>query len=211
MKYRVLYDQKKDTVVIGSSVYHECLVRDLSRMMPTQQMTLEQVCDQNEQWLQDHQFFFATSNLMWKKHVVETLESRHLDWITVINENSAIDESCHLGKGVLVNNFNVLLDGTKVGDHVVITNQCLLSHQVNIGNMCHISPRCHFNWCDIGAYTCLASNCTMLGQDQQSRVTVPAGCNFKLDSRVTRSLDQSGTYVGMRLVDSRGSLEYKFF
>lgn len=211
MNYRLCHDHNKPIVLVGSSVYHENLLRDLSRITTTYQYSMEDILQKSIQWMTDHQFFMACSNVAWKKKVVESLSEYSVDWITVINENSEIDESCQLGRGVWINNHNVLMDNCNIGDHVVITNQCLLAHKVTVGDFSHLSPRCYLNWCDIGRYNCLASNCTVLGENSIVKISTSDCCNFIFNSIVTKTLTSPGTYYSKKMIDKRNSLEYKFF
>lgn len=211
MRYRILYDLARPTVLVGSGVYHGNLLRDLSRITPTEICSLEHVCAQDEQWFSQRQFFYATSNLAWKKHITDALCDKKPDWISVINENSEIDESCFVGRGVWINNHNILMDHCSIGDHSVITNQCLLAHHVSVGDFCHLSPRCVLNWCDIGRYNCLAFNCMMLGSGSTHKVVTADRCNFQLNTVCHDSILLAGTYKNKRLMDARDSLDYKFF
>jgi len=211
MKYKLLYDQNRPTVLVGSSVYHENLLRDLCRITSTEICSLEHVLAQDEYWFSQRQFFFATSNLAWKKHITDALRVKQPVWISVINENSEIDESCSIGRGVWINNHNILMDHCSIGDHSVITNQCLIAHQVSVGDFCHFAPRCFLNWCDIGAYNCLASNCMILGSGYTNKLTTTDRCNFQLNTVLNDSISLAGTYKNKRLVDTRDSLDYKFF
>ncbi len=211
MRYRILYDLDRPTVLVGSSVYHENLSRDLSRITPTEICSLEHVLAQNDQWISQHQFFYATSNLSWKKHIADALCAKKIDWISVINENSEIDESCILGRGVWINNHNILMDHCRIGDHSVITNQCLLAHHVDLGDFSHLSPRCYLSWCNIGRYTCFASNCIVLGSNNMKKVVTADRCNFTLNTLLKNNISLAGTYTHKRLIDQRDSLTYKFF
>ena len=211
MNYRLLYDLGKPTVLIGYSVYHQNLLRDLSKMVPTEMYSLDQICNHDDQWLQDRQFFYASSNMAWKKNIASVLNHKSIDWISIINANSEIDESCTVGRGVWINNHNILMDTCSIGDHSVITNQCLLGHYVSVGDFCHIGPRCFLSWCDIGLYNCLASNCTILGRDQSNKISTVDRCNFKLNSCINKSITKAGTYQNKTLVDKRDSLEHKLF
>lgn len=211
MKYRIHYDLGRPVVLVGHSVYHDNLQRDLNRLIATEIHSLEHILSQNDEWMSERQFFHATSNIAWKKHLTDALSVKNVAWISVVNENSEIDESCFLGRGVWINNHNVLMDHCRIGDHAVITNQCLLGHHVDLGEFSHLSPRCHLSWCSIGRYNCLASNCTVLGSDHMVRVTTADRCNFKLNTVLTSNISLAGTYKDKKLVDARDSLVYKFF
>jgi serine acetyltransferase len=211
MKYSIYYDLGRPTVLVGSSVYHENLRRDLSRITPTEICSLEHILSQTDEWLSQRQFFHATSNLAWKKHLTEALGVKNPAWISVINENSEIDESCFVGRGVWINNHNILMDHCNIGDHSVITNQCLLGHHVDLGEFSHLAPRCYLSWCSIGRYNCLASNCTVLGSDHSSRVSTADRCNFTFNTVLNKNISLAGTYRNKKLIDARDSLTYKFF
>lgn len=211
MRYRIHYDLGRPTVLVGSGVYHGNLQRDLDRLTPTEICSLEHILAQTDGWLSQRQFFYATSNLVWKKNLTDVLSGKNIAWISVVNENSEIDESCFLGRGVWINNHNILMDHCNIGDHSVITNQCLLGHYVDLGEFSHLSPRCYLNWCSIGRYNFFASNCTVLGSNHNAKVITADRCNFTFNTVLNDNISLTGTYKNKKLVDARDSLDYKFF
>lgn len=204
-----MHDHGLPLVLVGHSCYHDTLLSYLAHHQ-VQKHTIEWIESQSQDWIQSHQFFFATSNLAWKQEVCTRMNRLDPQWCSVINQNSAICESTVIGRNVFVNNLNTIMDQCIIHDHSCVTNHCALMHHVSVGAGSHIGPMSYANWTELGKFTCTGVRTSFLGSTQ-SPVQVVDNCNIMANSVIRRNITESGTWLNHRLLDSHNSLQRRFF
>ena len=171
-------------------------------------VSLEYAVAQESDWWAERQFMCAVTNVAFKKQVVNAVAARNPDWFSVIENSSEICRDVQIGKNTLINFHNVLYDGTEIGNHVTLTNFLMLSHDVKIKDMCHISPYSYLCFTDLQQGVCVGLRSSFPGKPHES-ISVAAWSNLAMDSRVTRSITEPGTYYGNRKLNNLSSLDIK--
>ena len=206
MHYKILYDHDKPLVFVGHSYHNRCLNRYFDYHRSTQIISIEDLEQQDLAWLQNHQFMCAMSNVSFRLKVKNFLESKSVDLFSVVSEDSVLGHNVTIGRSTLINHKNVLYDDAQVGDFSCITNFVMISHDVIIGDLCHIAPYCYFSFATTGTGNFVGMNNQFFGYPE-TMISTPAWCNFYANGRLTESVETSGTWAGRKLVDNRTSLE----
>jgi acetyltransferase-like isoleucine patch superfamily enzyme len=206
MNYKILYDHDKPLVFVGHSYHNRCLNRYFSPSRSSQLVSIEELEQQSQTWLQDHQFMCVMSNVSFRLKVKNFFKDVPADLFSVVSADSVLGHNVTIGRSTLINHKNVLYDDAKVGDFSCITNFVMISHEVIIGDLCHIAPYGYFSFCSIGHGNFVGINNQFFGYPE-TKILTPAWCNFYANGRLTESVASSGTWAGRKLVDDRTSLE----
>lgn len=208
MHYNILHDQQKTLTFVGNTFHNSNLYNNFKQIRPCEKITLEQAQDQSTDWYKQRQFMCAVTNISFKKLVVETLNKHNVKWFSVVHSTNCIQDNVTIGKNTLINYHNVISEDATIGDHVTISNFCNLSHNVFIGDMCHLSPYVYLCFTTLLNGVCVGLRSSFPGKPT-SPMTIAEWTNILMESRITKSLDQSGTYAGNRCINSELSHETK--
>lgn len=206
MTYNTLHDQKKIITLVGNTFMNRTLFEYFRQQRPVEQVSLEDAVSRDEGWFLDRQFFCGANNIDFKKIVADKLSKKNASWISVISTKSDLSPDAQIGGNVFVNHFTVILDDAKIGDHCTVAPHAMLSHGVEVGPCSHIAPYCYLCFSRLGQGSCLGLRSTFTAK-KHSPIQIADWCNFYVDSRVTASIDKSGTYFGQRLIGNANSLE----
>ena len=208
MHYNILHDQQRILTFVGNTYHNNNLYNSFKTIRPCEKVTLEDAQNQNKDWYQQRQFMCAVTNIAFKNLVVETLNKHHVEWFSVVHSTNCIQDNVVIGKNTLVNYHNVISEDASIGDHVTISNFCTLSHEVTIGNMCHLSPYVYLCFTNLSKGVCVGLKSSFPGKPTLP-ITVTEWTNILMESRITKSLPEPGTYAGNRCINSETSLETK--
>lgn len=204
-----MYDNGKPLVFVGRSFHNKALYKYFSSKRNCYQLSIEEVMDKPDDWINKHQFFCAVSIIEFKVLVQNQLAARNAHLFSVVSSNSEIGADVKIGRSTLINHFNTLYDDAIVGDFVTVSNYIQLGHNVIVNDACHVAPYCYASFSTIGKGNYLGLRGSFHGYPDTPIVTAEY-TNFNADSRVSKSVELSGTYYGNRLTDKRNSLELVF-
>jgi len=208
MNYRILYDLDRRLCFIGDTWHNHTQHRYWSQFRPSELVSLEHALVQSPDWWQQRQFMCAVTNVAFKKQVVDAVSFQNPAWFSVVENSSGICHNVQIGKNTLINFHNVIYDGTEIGDHVTLTNFLMLSHQVKVADMCHISPYTYLCYTTLMPGVCVGLRSSFPGKPSDP-IQIAAWSNLLMDSRVTKTIDASGTFFGNRQRDTLTSLQVK--
>ena len=210
MQYRIINDLGLPFCFIGTTYHNHTLYNYFNGDRPCEHVSLEYVCQQDQTWFDKRQFMAVVTSVAFKKQIVESLNSRQINWVSVVSENTHIGHNVKIGRNTFVNNFNSIYDGVDIGDHCTITNFLSLSHCVTIKDYCHVSPYCYLCFTTLDQGVCVGVRSAFTGTPQQPIYVAPWS-NFMLGSNVSGSIPMSGTYAGRRKQSDQTSLTFKIF
>ena len=204
----MLHDLGRSLCFIGDTWHNRTQHDYWNNNRDCELLSLEECLNRPQQWWDKRQFMSCVSNIAFKKQVIDAVSSFSPAWFSVVNENSIIGIDVEIGYNSFINNFNVIYDGTFIGNHVTLTNFITISHDVQISDMCHVSPYSYLCFARINQGVCLAMRCTVPGKPN-NHISICNWSNLLMDSRVTKSIYQTGTWYGSRKMDDQGSLYKK--
>lgn len=210
MHYRILHDLGLPFCFIGTTYQNQTLYSYLRNNRPCENVSLENVCQQDQTWFDKRQFMAVTTSVAFKKQIVESLNSRQINWVSAVSENTHIGYHVKIGRNTYINHFNSIYDDVEIGDHCTISNFLSLSHCVKIKDYCHVSPHCYLCFTTLDQGVCVGVRSTFAGTPQEP-ICVAPWSNFMLGSNVTRSITVSGTYAGRRKQSDQPSLILKIY
>lgn len=208
MKYRIVHDADRSLCFIGDTWHNHTQHNYWSKLRSSEIISLEKAMSQPQNWWDQRQFMCAVTNVNFKKQVVDSTLQFNPTWFSVIDNSSNVDSDVVVGKNTLVNFFNCIYSGNTLGNHVTITNYVQLSHSVHIGDMCHIGPYCYLCFTSLDTGVCVGLRSSFPGKPNNS-ITVSNWCNITMDSRITKSIIDVGTWYGNRKINNLSSLDVK--
>ena len=206
--YTIYHDQNRPLCFVGDTKYNHMMYQYWSTRRSCQLMSVEQVVERGQEWIDQYQFICAVSNINFKYFVVEKLKPFSPHYFSVVGVGNLFAD-VQIGVGTFIQNYN-----TATCEHITIGNHCTmssfihLSHNTTIGNYCHISSYNFINYACLEDGNLLAVRCNILGRPDHE-LSIIANCNFMLGSTVTKSIANSGTYFGNRRVNQNTSVETK--
>jgi UDP-3-O-[3-hydroxymyristoyl] glucosamine N-acyltransferase len=170
---------------------------------------VEQLQQQNKDWLSQYQYIMLGSDIALKISAVEYLDSQGVDWFSLIHDTShTINPDVKIGRGTLVSSWVDLLCGViDIGDHVILSSFIQFGHYVTLENFCHVSAYCFLNNTRIGQGTVIGLRSSIM--NRTGTTIIPNYTNILSGSTIYDSLSESGTYNGRRRIDDRTSLEHR--
>ncbi len=205
MEYKILHDSNLPLCFIGDTYNNNTLFNYFKDTRPCEKFLIEEIKNKDKHWFAARQFMSCGTGQAFKKQIVNSLEEFNLNWFSVISANTHLGHDVQIGHNTFINNFNVILDKTIIGNHCVITAFVCISHSVNIGDFCHISPYSYLCFTRLGAGVYIGTRSTFTG-NEQNIINITDWCNFMLDSVVTGDITEAGTYYGKRKHSNETSL-----
>jgi len=127
-----------------------------------------------------------------RKKICEEIDNLDLDCITYVDDTSLVNNTCTLGKGVIIGPFSSTLYATHVGNHCWIESYCLVAHHVNLGRACVLH-----SGVAIAGKTTIGENCTFKFKSSVlNHLSIVNDVNVGAYSNVTKDITKPGLYVG---------------
>lgn len=208
LEFNLLYDNGKKLIFVGGCFMHLQLFRYFSGVRDCEIVKLEEIDNKSQDWFDSHQFITLVAEISFKKLVVDTLKKFNPHYFSIIGSKNHISNNVTIGYGTYMNDFNVVLDDCIIGDHVLITSHNQLSHNVIVGDFCHIGPFTQLLFTNLGNGCYLGARTSILGS-KADPAKITNYCNFLINSTVNDSIATPGTYYGKRLMDTQTSLDRK--
>lgn len=207
-QYSIIHDNGYPLVFVGNTVYNHMLYNYWKDRKECLHLTVEEVEAYTQGWVNQHQFICAVSNVAFKRVVVERLSGFNPHYFSIVGSYNSFN-NVSVGQGTYIQHYNDLAFGDGViGNHCTLGSYLGFSHDVIIGDFCHVSGHCFLNYATLNDGVVLPVQTTVLG-DPDRRIEIAENCNFMTGSTVTKSITETGTYFGNRRVSSESSVTYK--
>ena len=205
LDYDILHDRGLPMVFVGDTFHNHTLYSYFRDRRPCEHISLEQAMERDDAWFQQHQIMAVVTNVSFKKTLGEALGARPVQWFSVVSTNTVLHHSVSVGVNTLINSYNVFYDDCVIGSHCTLTNYVMLSHNVVVGDMCHVGPFTYLCFAELKQGVVLGLRSSLPGKPNNV-ITVAPWTNIMMESRLTQSIDESGTYFGNRCVNKNTSL-----
>jgi serine acetyltransferase len=207
-EYTTLHDNGLPLCFIGNTVYNHMLYNYWQDRRECLHLTVEEAESHTQGWFDEHQFVCAVSNVSFKREVVKRLSQFDPHYFSIVGSYNSFNNVV-IGQGTYIQHYNDLAFGDGIiGDHCTLGSYLGFSHNVQVGNFCHISGYCFLNYTTLKDGVVLPVRTTVLG-DPDRQIEIAENCNFMTGSTVTKSIAETGTYFGNRRVSSESSVTYK--
>ena len=145
------------------------------------------------QYVADADFFVAIGDTDIRKRFFDQLTALDARIINLIHPKATVARSAVLGKGVLVAAGAVVGVNAVVGDGAIVNTCASVDHDCRIGMFVHVAVGTHIaGTVKIGDMTFVGAGTTVInGMEIVKNCTIGAG------TVVTKSILETGTYVGM--------------
>lgn len=205
--FRVLHDQGRQLCFVGLGNMSRLIQADFP---DSTLISLEELDQQSQSWVDEHQFIAITSDVALKQKIVSKINDRQGKFFSLVHEQNRISPSTKIGRGCYVDCYNQSLpnDDVEIGDHCLISSFIMLGHHVKIKDFCHVSAYCFLSNCELGQGTVVGVSSRIVGKVNQT-LQIAEYCNILIGSTVTKSINSSGTYYHDRKSLSAGSLEHR--
>lgn len=111
----------------------------------------------------------------------------------LIHPSATIGENIQIGKGTVVAAGAVINPGTKIGRGCIINTCASVDHDCCVEDYVHVSVGAHVaGTCVIGQRTWIGAGATV-----SNNVTICEDCMIGAGAVVVRTIDESGTYIGV--------------
>ncbi|MGM7721164.1 acetyltransferase [Metabacillus sp. Hm71] len=89
---------------------------------------------------EDIKFIVAIGNNQIRKHIVESLNLKAFDYITIIHPSAIVSPSVKIGKGTVIMANAVVNADSEIGNHVIINTGSIIEHDNKVYDFSHVSP-----------------------------------------------------------------------
>jgi len=207
-QYSTLHDNGYPLVFVGKTVYNQMLYNYWKEIRPCFHLTVEEVEAYPQDWFDRHQFICAVSNVAFKRLVVERLNQFNPHYFSIVGSYNSFN-NVTIGQGTYIQHYNDLAFGDSViGNHCTLGTYLGFSHNVQVGDFCHVSGYCFLNYTTLQDGVVLPVRTTVLGAPDR-QIEIAKNCNFITGSTVTKNVTETGTYFGNRKVSAESSITYK--
>lgn len=208
LEYQILHDRSLPMAFIGDTFHNHTLYDYFQSRRSCEHISLEQALERDDDWYYSTQIMAAVTNVGFKRQLAESLRQRPTQWFSVVSTNTVLHHRVKVGHNTLINSYNVFYDDCKIGDHCTLTNYVMLSHEVSIGDMCHISPFTYLCYTELKSGVVVGVRSSFPGKPNDP-ITIAPWTNILMDSRVTQSISDTGTYYGNRRQSNDSSIDVK--
>lgn len=133
--------------------------------------------------------FVAIGNAQIRENVQKKIDNV----ITLIHPNAVISRRVTIGKGTVVMAGAVINSDTTIGEGCIINTCSSVDHDCCIDDFSHISVGAHIaGTCRIGKRTWIGAGATV-----SNNICVCDDCMIGAGSVAVRSIEETGTYVGI--------------
>jgi carbonic anhydrase/acetyltransferase-like protein (isoleucine patch superfamily) len=209
LQYEILYDNGRPLIAIGLGSLSSTVFSILPKSR-TQQLSVEDVLDRGQSWFDQHQFIVCTSDVVLKQKVVSHLKDKNAQFFSLVGTQNNIPRDTKIGTGTFINCFNDMSSGPiEIGSHCIITCFNHFGHGTYINDYCHVSSYCFISQCKIGTGCVIGVKTNLVGGwDSISQpIALAPYTNVMMNSVITKSIEQAGTYYSNRKTSSETSLE----
>lgn len=206
-KFTVHHDRQLPLCIVGHSMLAETICVALKNHNAVVRITLEQLLEKPQSWFDAHQFIVPTADVAWKKQAVVLLQSKNAHFFSLINQYNNLTSDIKIGQGTYIDAFNSMMVGNiHIGNHAIICTHNTLGHHCTVEDYSYISHHGFFNRCTIGSGAVIGTNVMICPAFENSTISIAEYTNIISLSRITQTIEYSGTYYGTRKINDHNSL-----
>lgn len=141
----------------------------------------------------DYQYLVAfCMDTKLRKQICTLIDDLNLDCVTWIHNSAIVNNTCKIGKGVIIGEFTSALYSTEIGNHCYIEPHCMIAHHVKLGRACVMHAGTL-----IAGRTTVGENCTFKFKSSAiGKVTIVDDVTIGALSNVTKDITRPGRYLG---------------
>lgn len=204
--YTILHDSGKDLCFVGNTTINKLLYTYFKTRRSCINVSLEDVENANQSWLDTYQFMCVSTRPRFKYKVKNTLDAKNVTYFSIMGDSCIIGQNVSIGYNTFLNQNVAVWTDNSIGDHCSITDFIDLAHDTVIGDCCQVGPFCKFSSTTLGQGVVVNSRVFLYGPHDRP-VVVADYANINLDSRVLVSITEPGTYIGNRKISNNTSLD----
>ena len=207
-QFFILHDHNLPLCFVGRSHYNTVLYDYFSKIRNCVKISLEELEQQSESWLEKYQFISLQTHISFKIKVKSVFDKLNIKCFSVCSNFASIGNNVQIGYNVIIDQFSSIWDDCVIGDFTIIACHVQVAHGANVGDCCHIAPYVHLAYATVGNGV-YVGNGAFVFANMDSPISVNNWVNIKAFSRVLQTIDRAGTYYSNRLVDTQTSLELR--
>lgn len=145
------------------------------------------------EYLNSWEFFVAIGNSYIREKQQVMLEQNGATIATLIHPDAVIGSEVSIGKGTIIMAGTVVNAGTTIGNGVIINTCSSVDHDNIVGAYAHIAVGAHLcGTVKIGNHTWIGAGVTVI-----NNITITDECVIGAGGVVVKSIEESGTYIGI--------------
>lgn len=125
----------------------------------------------------------AMANCKVKKHIIEKLKG-NFEFATLIHPSVRISDYIKVGQGTIIYPGTILTVNTTIGNHVLISGNCGIGHDTEIGDYSSVLWGCNFSGYDTLGEGCFIGVGTSIAQG----ISIEAGYKAMTGSNIIESI-----------------------
>ncbi len=90
----------------------------------------------------DDQFVCCIGSSAVRKKVIEKMEAKGAEFVSVIHPTSIVADSAKLGRALILYPYSIISDNADIGDGCIINMHSTIAHDSTLGEYCTISAHC---------------------------------------------------------------------
>lgn len=212
-KYNIVHDLGRPLCFVGHSTLNKSIYFELSKTRESILITIEELDGKDQSWYDTYQFIVSTSDVAFKETIVQQLNNYNVHFFSIVHNSNVFFDSTVIGHGTFISAHNATMptDHVVIGNHVVIGTHCLFGHECVIDDFAHISSYGYLGCCHIHRGSIIGLRTSIIASVQHTGkvIHIPEYTNIMVDSRITESLTEPGTYAGNRRVNAFTSREVR--
>lgn len=139
----------------------------------------------------DGDVIIAIGNAAARCRLQETIDKSRIT--TLIHPDSVIARDVEIGAGTVVMAGTVINAGTRIGRGCIINTCASVDHDCEIGNYAHVSVGAHI----AGGVSVEDNTWIGVGAAVRDHLQIAGNCMIGAGAVVVKSIDSSGTYIGV--------------
>ena len=97
------------------------------------------------------EFVCCIGNSTVRNNVVERLQEKGANFVTIIHPNAVIADNCKIGNGSIIYPYALISDNAMIGEGCIINMHSTVAHDSVLGDYCTISAHCDITgMCKVG-------------------------------------------------------------
>jgi acetyltransferase-like isoleucine patch superfamily enzyme len=209
----ILHDSGKPLCFVGNTVLNQQFMNDrLGDNQFKEICSLEHIQSQTQEWFDQRQFITVTGDVVLKKQIIQELNNRQAAIFSIVGTQNLMHKDIVIGRGTFINNFNdMLISGIDIGNYCVISCYCQFGRNVILHDHSHVASYCYINDCIVGEGVAIGARASIVGVSLPGldTKTIASYTNLLINSTVTKSITEAGTYHGNRRINDMTRLEYR--
>lgn len=139
----------------------------------------------------DGVLFVAIGNSEIRKQIMDRYKDMHFP--VLIHPNAVIADGVEIGDGTVIMAGAVINSGSKLGKGIIVNTCSSIDHDCKINDFVHIAVGAHLcGTVNVGNGTLIGAGATVI-----NNITICDGCKIGAGATVIKSIEESGTYVGV--------------